>query len=278
MKKLLLLTLLTIGMAGLQGLNAQELKVISFNIHNNSSPKTDGPNAWYLRQNAVLKMLDDEQPDIIGVQEALLDQLTVIDKNFKNKYRRVGAGRDNGITRGEHTAIYFDKNKFQLVSSKTRWLCPSPQRVMTGWDAKTPRTVTILQLKVKETGKEIFYFNTHLERDGSVAHAESVKVIANLIAQYVPKGTPVIVGGDMNSEIINNDFQPLYDAGFTPARRLASRTDFRNSYNAFGYEPGAMNDHFLVRDINVQRFRTINKDYGVPYISNHYPVRMIIKL
>lgn len=184
-------------MAGLQGLNAQELKVISFNIHNNSSPKTDGPNAWYLRQ---------------------------------------------------------------------------------GWDAKTPRTVTILQLKVKETGKEIFYFNTHQERDGSVAHAESVKVIASLIAQYVPKGTPVIVGGDMNSEIINNDFQPLYDAGFTPARRLASRTDFRNSYNAFGYEPGAMNDHFLVRDINVQRFRTINKDYGVPYISNHYPVRMIIKL
>ena len=264
MKKTLLLILLLMGMTLVPSLEAQQIKVISLNIHSNSTPEKDGNNAWSLRKKAVIKMIESESPDIIGVQEALLDQLVDIDRTFRNKYRRIGVSRDNGITRGEHAAIFYDKTKLELASSgKTRWLSPWPQRVSKGWDAKEPRIVTIAHFRVKETGKEFYYFNTHLEKQGTVAHRESIKTIAKLIKEIVPSNMPVIIGGDMN---------------FESARRIAPRTDYRNTYNAFGDETGAMNDHFLVKNLYVLRFRTLIKKFGVPYISDHYPIMIMLDL
>lgn len=279
MKKTLLLILLLMGMTLVPSLEAQQIKVISLNIHSNSTPEKDGNNAWSLRKKAVIKMIESESPDIIGVQEALLDQLVDIDRTFRNKYRRIGVSRDNGITRGEHAAIFYDKTKLELASSgKTRWLSPWPQRVSKGWDAKGPRIVTIAHFRVKKTGREFYYFNTHLEKQGTVAHRESIKTIAKLIKEIVPSNMPVIIGGDMNSPINIDEFLPLYDMNFESARDIAPRTDYRNTYNAFGDETGAMNDHFLVKNIYVLRFRTLIKKFGVPYISDHYPIMIMLDL
>lgn len=278
MKRLLLLIILIAGMTQMPSLMAQQMKVISFNICNNQIKNEDGQKAWIFRQNAVKQMIETEDPAIIGLQEALLDQLMVIDKHFRQKYRRIGVGQDNGITRGEHTSIYYDKTKLELASSsKTRWLSPTPQTVSNGWDAKGPHIVTIAHFRVKATGKEFYYFNTKLEKEGTTAHTESVKLIAKLIKSIVPANVPVIVGGDMNSAINIEDFIPLYDINMVSARDIAPRTDYRNSYNAFGESKGSMIDHFLVRNINVLRFRTLIKNYGVPYISDHYPISIIIE-
>lgn len=279
MKKTLLLIILVLGIFQLPCVDAQQLKAISFNIHSNSTPKEDGKNAWHLRRNAVVNMINSEEPAIIGMQEALLDQLTYIDKTFRNKYRRVGAGRDNGITRGEHTAIYYDRDILELVGqSKTRWLSLTPQIVSKGWDSKVPRIITIAHFRVKATGNEFFYFNTHLETEGTVAHREEIKLIAKMIQELVPSNMPVILGGDMNSSIYNEEFQPLYDIDMEPARRIATRTDYRNTFNDFGNSDGAMNDHFIVRDIHVLRFKTLIKNFGASYISNHFPVEIIFTL
>jgi hypothetical protein len=51
------------------------------------------------------------------------------------------------------------------------------------------------------------------------------------------------------------------------------------TYNAFGKGPGASIDHFFVRgDIEVKQYRILDGDYGVPYISDHYPIEMVIRL
>ncbi|MBP5189862.1 MAG: endonuclease [Bacteroidales bacterium] len=266
-------------MAQLPGLQAQQLKVISLNIHNNISPKDDGKYTWNARQKAVIKMIESENPDIIGVQDALLDQLAYIDKLYRDKYRRVGIGADNGITRGEHTAIYYDKTKIELASpSKTRWLSTTPQTVSLGWDARNYHIVTIAHFRVKATGDEFYYFNTHLASERTLAHNESIKLIAKFVSSIVPSGAPVIIGGDMNSEINNYDFRPLYDLSMDPARDIAYRTDYRNSYNGFGKGTPAMTDHFLVRNVIVNRFKTLIKNFGIDYISDHYPIMMIITL
>ena len=39
-----------------------------------------------------------------------------------------------------------------------------------------------------------------------------------------------------------------------------------------------MIDHFFVRKMKVKQFRTLDGDYGVPYISDHYPIEMVIRL
>lgn len=276
MRKVLLLFVMLIGTACLFELQAQQMKVISFNIHSNTNLKNIGKNTWNHRAKAVKNMIEKEAPEVFGIQEAVLDQLSYIDRKFRDTYRRVGVARDNGITRGEHTSIYYDKTKLKILSYKTRWLSETPQKVSYGWDAKEKRIVTIAHFQVIETGKEFFYFNTHLERADRKAQAKEVELLVNMIQSEVPAGIPVILGGDMNSNIRSAAFDPLTEIGMEVARDIAPRTDYKNSYNAFGNGTPSMNDHFFVRDIEVNRFKTLNKSYGAPYISDHYPIMMII--
>ncbi len=278
MKKLLLFMILTVGMTRLPSLEAQQIKVISFNIQNSGHTKADGKNAWHIRRNAVMKMIEKEAPDIMGLQEALLDQLSSIDQLFRNKYRRTGVGADNGLTRGEHNAIYYDKTKFKLISTKTRWLSATPQRVSNGWDSRHPYIVTIARFRSTESGKELYYFNTRLDPESNISRVESINLLVELIQKEVPEGIPVILGGDFGLETLSHLFDKLKNEGLESARDIAPRKDYKNTYNGFGNDDGAMVDHFLTRDINILRFRTMTKGYGVPYISDHYPIVMDIEL
>lgn len=271
-----IITLLFLLLGG--GLQAQSLKVISFNIRNSNFYLEDGNNAWYNRREAVVSMILEEQPAAIGLQEALIDQLSYLDRNLK-RYRRVGLGRDNGLTRGEHMAIYYNIDQLELLSAKTRWLSTRPQRVSMGWDAACKRTVTIAHFRVKKNGKEFFYFNTHLDHVGLTAREESAKLIAALVLREAGEDTPVIVGGDMNTTVNDPIFEPFYEyCDLKEAREVARRTSHKNTYNAFGKASGSMIDHFFVRKMDVRMFRTLIGNYGVPYISDHYPIEILFRL
>ena len=88
MKRVLLVLILIVGQ-GLffQSIFAQEIKAISFNIRNSNAPREDGEYAWPYRINAVCNMIETEKPDLIGMQEPLLNQLTDIDKRLYRKYQ-----------------------------------------------------------------------------------------------------------------------------------------------------------------------------------------------
>ena len=58
-----------------QGMAAQDLKIISFNIRYNSWENIDGENGWPYRKAAVVRMILQERPAAIGLQEALIDQI-----------------------------------------------------------------------------------------------------------------------------------------------------------------------------------------------------------
>ncbi len=253
------------------------MKAISFNIHTSVNPREDGDNAWKRRAHAVRNMIKTEAPDVMGVQEALLDQLSYIDNSFKLTYRRVGVGRDNGITRGEHTAIYYNIKRIELLWHSTRWLSPMPFNVSRGWDAGCHRTVTIAKFRDIETGKVFFYFNTQLDNVGKVSRRESVKYIAQLV-KAIPHNTPVIVGGDLYMSSSDALLEPFSDAGLSLARSYTSISDDKPSYNGFGKQPEKTEDEFYVRRIKVYTFKTLDKNYGVPYISNHYPIEIIFEL
>jgi endonuclease/exonuclease/phosphatase family metal-dependent hydrolase len=94
-------------------------------------------------------------------------------------------------------------------------------------------------------------------------------------------GIPVIVGGDMNTEGDSSEYSAFAyfrRVGLQDARTLTDSTSHAITYNAFGQNDGAVIDHFFVRDIKVLRFRTLDGDYGVPYISDHYPIEVTINI
>jgi len=253
--------------------SAQEMKVISFNIRYNSYNNIDGENGWPNRRDAVAKMINEEHPAAIGLQEALIDQLEYLDKALP-AYQRVGVGRDDGKEAGEFMAVYYDTERLELLDVQTWWLSETPEEPSLGWDAACRRTVTVTHFRDKQKEQEFFYLNTHLDHVGKTARDEGARLIASL----VPDGMPVIVGGDMNSTIEDEIFHHFFEVGLEAARDLTPNTSHRETYNAFGKGEGSLIDHFFVRDMKIKEFRTLDSDYGVPYISDHYPIEIIIRL
>ena len=78
------------------------LTAMSFNIR--TANAKDGTNSWEFRADAVLEMIKDQKPDVIGMQEALLRQVQPLDY-FLDDYKWVGVGREDGKKDGEIMAI-----------------------------------------------------------------------------------------------------------------------------------------------------------------------------
>ena len=278
MKKLinLMMAILCVAVVGCSK-PADELKIISFNIRYNSYENIDGENGWPNRKEAVVRMIREERPAAIGLQEALIDQLLYLDSCLP-EYRRIGVGRDDGEEGGEFMAIYYDTTRLsvRLDLSTTLWLSETPWEPSKGWDAACYRTVTCVFFTDKKSGQSFCYHNTHLDHMGPVARTESAKYLAELTDES--EGFPVILGGDMNSTIDDTIFNAFYKVGLKPARAMTDSTSDAITYNGYGKEEGKVIDHFFVKDLKVVSFRTLNGDYGVPYISDHYPIEITIRL
>jgi len=79
--------------------NAQQpLNVMSFNIRYNNPG--DSLNSWQYRKDIAASQVKFFDADILGVQEALYDQMLDLQQRLP-KYKYEGVGRDDGKTKGE---------------------------------------------------------------------------------------------------------------------------------------------------------------------------------
>jgi len=247
------------------------LKVMSFNIRMSGMSDFDGDNRWDNRKEAVVRMLNEQAPDLLGVQEMLPAQKDYLVQSLK-QYNMVGVGRDDGENEGEYMSVFYNPNRFELLDKYTYWLSETPDQVSQGWDAACKRTVTVVKLKDLQSGREICYMNTHLDHVGEKARAESVSLLMTLAAKVASDGAVVVMGGDMNTEPQDPIFEPLVANGFFSARATALQTDQIKSYNAYGKGTPSCIDQLYYKETKALKFVTLTKDYGVPYISDHYPV------
>ena len=121
-----------------------DLKVMSYNIRLGIGK--DGTNSWEFRYPATALMIEDQQPDVFGVQEAHDFQILFIKENLRN-YDCVGVGREDGKSEGEHMSIFWNKKKISLIKSGTFWLSETPEKPSKGWDAHCKRTATWALMK-----------------------------------------------------------------------------------------------------------------------------------
>lgn len=252
-------------------------KIISYNVRYSSVPATDGANRWELRRDASIKMVAEQKPLAMGLQEACPDQIDFLDQNLTG-YKHIGVGRDDGNRAGEMMAIYYDTNRLTLLNSGTFWLSETPDKVSIGWDAACNRTCTWGHFKVNDSGFEFLYFNTHLDHAGSQARRNSVKLIVAKMAELNPNNVPVFLSGDFNSTTDNTIFEPL-KASLKDAREVSAISDKNITYNGFGTVSDTPNtrkewviDHIFFSGVNPMAFRVLNGNYGVPFISDHYPI------
>lgn len=296
-----LLSLLILCLVGTLGASAQEyLKVMSFNVR--QSLGHDRQNSWAFRRDAATRMLQLERPALLGLQETCPDQVRDFDAIMAG-YGRLGVGRDDGIAAGEMMSIYYDRAIFDLEDWGTFWLSATPDTVSQGWDGACKRTCTWAALTHRQSGRRVLFLNTHLDHIGPVARREGVSLIAHRIdslsARYTVEGqgAPVVfLTADFNTSSVSPIFDVLKTSLYE-ARSTAHRSDTGYTFNewgrvaaqleANGQDPhrirlGATGnsdnepviDHIFYRGVIAHNFRVLRDDYGVPFISDHYPVAL----
>ena len=248
-----------------------DLKVISYNIRMGAAK--DGTNSWEFRYPATALMIEDQKPDVFGLQEAFSYQVRFIAENFKD-YDNVGVGRDNGKEKGEFMSIFWNKKTVKMVKWGTFWLSETPEKPSMGWDAACKRTATWALMKDKRTGKMFYFVNTHLDHKGKEAQRKGLELIVSRIDEINPKGYPMILTGDFNIKPDNVALKGLEEK-MQSARKIAPKTDNAATFNNWGKAKSDMViDYIYVSGFSAcPEYHTINEKYGDwKYISDHYPI------
>jgi len=253
---------------------------MTFNIRY-SNPE-DGVNSWTNRKELLTKTLDRQSPDFIGMQEVLKRQLDYLLENLP-QYQAIGVGRDDGKTGGEYVPVIYKHEHFQMLDNGTFWLSSTPaDTASVGWDAALTRICTWGKFLEKNTGKEIFFLNTHFDHMGKTARAESARLILDFIEKET-KGQPVILTGDFNCSPDEEPYRVLTCPGtsLSDACRVAGNEQefLEGTFNGWGNEkePKRIDMVFYNGGFVATSYEVLIIKDGDMFISDHWPVLVLLK-
>ncbi|MDD4920208.1 MAG: endonuclease/exonuclease/phosphatase family protein [Bacteroidales bacterium] len=251
----------------------ETIRIMSYNIR--LSLVDDGEHNWNIRKPASVEMVKTLQPDVFGVQEPVWEQINFLLDSLP-AYAKLGVAREDGDSLGEFSAIFYLKDKFEVLREGNFWLSETPDVPSLGWDAAYKRIVTWGAFKNKETENIFYIFNTHFDHLGKVARQESACLLIDRIREITVDAPVIFITGDFNATIDDPLFEPV-KAHFLNVRQEAPLTDTISTYNGWGTYDGAPIDHIFYRGAKALSFRTVTDNFGVPYVSDHYPVLAVFE-
>jgi len=182
--------------------SAPELHVMTYNIRRRlTRVLSRRPDRWATRKGLVNRILAVEQPTLLGVQEALVEQVDVVADALGPSYRWVGLGRDPAGT-GERCPIFYDSRRLELTEWKQRALSATPElRGSRTWGNATRRILVSAAFTDIATGARLLAFNTHFDHLSPRSRHESARFIVHLVeaVQTAEPASSVVVTGDFNA-------------------------------------------------------------------------------
>lgn len=251
---------------------AQDLKTISFNIRYANT--ADGNNQWDLRKAAVNDFVAYEQPDFMGLQEALLSQIEDVLSSSVD-YGWIGVGRDDGKQQGEYSPLFYNKKKWKLIESNTFWLSQTPEMPSKDWDAALPRICTWGKFESMESAGIIYVFNTHYDHIGEEARQQSSELILRKIKEISDFRFTILMG-DFNAELNTTTIQsivqsPLSDA-FESAKVKFGQQGTFNGFNSQEIPAKRIDYVFHSSDLVPIKYTVDSRLIDGRFLSDHFPV------
>lgn len=245
-------------------IGAQQLFVGSYNIryHNTSDDKAG--NVWTKRCQVICDQINFEDPDVFGAQEVLVEQLHDLLGKLDG-YGYIGVGRDDGKEAGEYAAIFYKKDRVELLRDGHFWLNETPDQPKLGWDAACVRICTWGEFRQKQSKKKFYYFNLHMDHVGIVARREAAKLVVSKIRQ-IAKGAPVVLTGDFNVDQTDEIYSIFSTSGILKDSYECARIRFAENGTFNDYHPEYMStsriDHvFVSPELKVDRYAMLTNMY-----------------
>ena len=261
------------AVCSLESTYAQTIDIISYNIRYDNPD--DAPNNWDNRKEFLISQLNFYNPDVFGIQEGLIHQVKEMDQGLED-YAYFGVGRDYGDERGDHTAVFYNKQRLKLLNQSTFWLSLTPDKPSKGWDAALPRTCTFGVFENKADGTKFMVFNTHFDHVGVKAREESSKLILQKTKELNTGNYPVALIGDFNLESDSPGVQVIL-GDMTDTHMAAGKNAFgpKGTFNGFEFTKPVERriDYIFVSDkFQVLKSAILSDSKDCRYPSDHLPV------
>ena len=270
---------------------AQELTVGSYNIRNKNENDSINGNVWQVRSKVIAHQINWERPDIFGTQECLHQQLVDLE-GLLNGYQWIGVGRDDGKKEGEYSAIFYKPERMELLEQGNFWLNETPDKPALGWDAACIRICTWGHFRDRQTKKEFYFLNLHMDHVGVIARRESAKLVMQRITQMTDSGKKLaVLTGDFNTSQTDELHSLFTESGVLKDCYTCAKERFaeNGTYNGFDYHFWTEEriDHiFVTPATTVDAFAVLTSGYWKSDMndkmsrrnpSDHYPIFARIK-
>ena len=247
------------------------MRVATFNIRTGLG--RDGRDSWPFRRGRTAAAITRLDADIVGLQEAHAFQLRWLLARLPS-FAAIGAGRDDGRSRGEHCAILYRADRLRLIEQRTRWLAETPDLPGSmSWGTRIPRIVTTGLFETVGTSGPVRFgvADTHWDGDSAAVRERSARILLS----WLDPSVPWIVLGDLNATPAEQSVRTLLDAGLAdalahlPSRGLGAATHHRFD----GATDGTRIDHILVsREWRVEEATVVQERVDGRLPSDHWPV------
>lgn len=253
--------------------NAQSFNVATFNIRYDN-PRDSG-NLWINRAPIVSNLIRFHDFDVFGIQEGLINQLNDISAALPG-YTRYGRGRDDGKEAGEHSTIYYKKDKFKLVKSGDFWLSETPNIPVKGWDATCcNRICSWVYLEDINSKKKFYLFNVHFDHQGVIARKESGKLMVQKIKE-IAGNEPVLLTGDLNGNRQSEWYLTIANSGLIADAYSGVKFPYENNSSSNGFRTprgmGVIDHIFMSKQFKASKWGILTDTYFGKFPSDHFPV------
>lgn len=237
----------------------ESLKAMSFNVWV-SSPTSE-------RKESVRQTIFAYMPDTIGVQEASPTWMNYLNNTFEDIYAYVGLGRDGGGN-GEHSAIFYRKDRFDLVETGTKWMSPTPDVVSKFKESSLNRVFTYAILLEKKTNTKIMVVNTHLEHTSAEARNLQVTVLMDFLKEYTQY--PIVLTGDFNANPQSEVYR-IVTSQLADSAKVAQKSEEHFTFHNYGKSSTFIDYAFVSsKNIAVSEYRVITEEMNGMLPSDHY--------
>lgn len=155
---------------------AQSFSAATYNVRQLNAGDDARGDGWERRLPVIASLIRYHDFDIFGAQEVFHSQLLDLLAALPG-YDYTGVGRDDGAEAGEYAAVFYKKDRFQLLDSGHFWLSEEPSRPSKGWDAKYVRICCWGRFLDRESGERFWFFTLHTDHKGRRAQVESCRLV-----------------------------------------------------------------------------------------------------
>ncbi|WP_454261123.1 endonuclease/exonuclease/phosphatase family protein [Pseudoxanthomonas mexicana] len=265
-----------LGLASMQARAADPLSVMSFNIR--LPAESDGVDYWETRKPLAVRMLREQQPDVIGLQELVKAQADYLARELP-QYAWFGRGReaDGG---GEHMGVFYRKDRLKVIESGDFWLSDTPDVAGSiTWGHPHPRMVTWALFEQRSDGRRFYLFNTHLpyRDEDEAARLKGAQAIARRLAT-LPDDVPVVLTGDFNTTP-DSDAHAVLAGILQDAWTTAPRVEgIDATFHGFTGKADRRIDWIFVRGAQLESITSVTTRWNNRYPSDHFPLVATLRL